>query len=96
MATKKCGCGKCAACRRNKSSWVESKADKKMHKKLEKGMTPAQKKKFEAENKKMDAKNPSKKEDIKMDRALAAKIKKCTTGKCGKCHSCKPKKTGKK
>ena len=46
-----------------------------MHKKLEKGMTPAQKKKFEAENKKMDAKNPSKKEDIRMDKALAARIK---------------------
>lgn len=70
--TKKCSCGKCASC---KKSWTDSKADKNMHKKLEKGMTPAQKKKFEAENKKMDAKKPSKKEDVKMDKALARKIK---------------------
>jgi hypothetical protein len=38
-------------------------------------MTPAQKKKFEAADKKMDAKNPSKKEDIKKDKALANRIK---------------------
>ena len=55
--------------------WIGSKADEKQDKKLEKGMTPAQKKKFEAADKKMDAKKPSKKEDIKKDRALAARIK---------------------
>ena len=62
---------------KNKSTppWIGSKADEKQDKKLEKGMTPAQKKKFEAADKKMDAKKPSKKEDIKKDRALAARIK---------------------
>ena len=75
-----CKCGKCAACKKRSSSkkttpWVNTKADKKLHSKLEKGMTPAQKKKFEAENKKMDAKKPSKKADMRMDAALAKKIK---------------------
>lgn len=69
---RKCSCGKCSEC---KKSWVNTKADKKQDKKLEKGMTPAQKKKFEAADKKMDAKNPSKKEDIKKDKALANRIK---------------------
>jgi hypothetical protein len=77
---KKCGCGKCAACKKSKMGkkmppWIGSKADEKQDKKLEKGMTPAQKKKFEAADKKMDAKKPSKKEDIKKDKALAARIK---------------------
>jgi hypothetical protein len=69
---RKCSCGKCSEC---KKSWVNTKADMKQDKKLEKGMTPAQKKKFEAADKKMDAKNPSKKEDIKKDKALANRIK---------------------
>jgi hypothetical protein len=55
--------------------WIGSKADKEQDKKAEKGMTPAQKKKFEAADKKMDAKKPSKKDDIRMDKALAARIK---------------------
>jgi hypothetical protein len=55
--------------------WIGSKADKEQDKKAEKGMTPAQKKKFEAADKKMDAKKPSKKADMKMDKALAARIK---------------------
>ena len=55
--------------------WIGSKADEKQDKKAEKGMTPAQKKRFEAADKKMDAKKPSKKEDIKKDAALAKKIK---------------------
>jgi hypothetical protein len=59
--------------------WIGSKADKEQDKKAEKGMTPAQKKKFEAADKKMDAKKPSKKADIRMDNALAKKVKK--TGK---------------
>jgi hypothetical protein len=72
----KCTCGKCAACKKNKKpSWIGSKADEKQDKKLEKGMTPAQKKRFEAADKKMDAKKPSKKEDLKKDAALAKKIK---------------------
>jgi hypothetical protein len=55
--------------------WIGSKADEKQDKKAEKGMTPAQKKRFEAADKKMDAKKPSKKADMKMDKALAARIK---------------------
>jgi hypothetical protein len=55
--------------------WIGSKADKKQDKETEKGMTPAQKKKFEAADKKMDKKNPSKKEDTAKDKALAARIK---------------------
>ena len=75
-----CKCGKCAACKKRMKDkkmppWIGSKADEKQDKKLEKGMTPAQKKKFEAADKKMDAKKPSKKEDIKKDNALAARIK---------------------
>ena len=57
------------------AKWTGSKADEKQDKKAMKGMTPAQKKKFEAADKKMDAKKPSKKEDIKKDAALAKKIK---------------------
>jgi hypothetical protein len=57
------------------AKWIGSKADEKQDKKAMKGMTPAQKKKFEAADKKMDAKKPSKKEDIKKDAALAKKIK---------------------
>jgi hypothetical protein len=70
--------------------WIGSKKDEKQDKKLEKGMTPAQKKKFEAEDKKMDAKKPGKKEDVKKDTALAKKIK--GTCSCGKCAACKAKK----
>jgi hypothetical protein len=51
-------------------------SDKEQDKKLEKGMTPAQKKKFEAADKKMDKKKPSRAEDKKMDKALAKKVKK--------------------
>lgn len=80
-----CKCGKCADCKKRMADkkksgkkmppWIGSKADEKQDKKLEKGMTPAEKKKFEAADKKMDAKKPSKKEDIKKDKALAARIK---------------------
>jgi hypothetical protein len=51
-------------------------SDKKQDAKTMKGMTPAQKKKFAAADKKMDKKKPSRKEDEKMDKALAKKIKK--------------------
>ena len=66
---KKCKCGKCAACKKAMMS------DKKQDKKLEKGMTPAQKKRFEAADKKMDKKKPSRKADERMDKALAARVK---------------------
>ena len=50
--------------------------DKKQDAKVMRGMTPAQKNKFKAEDKKMDKKKPSAKADMKMDKALVAKIKK--------------------
>ena len=59
----------------SKKPWTGSKADEKQDKKTMKGMTPAQKAKFEKADKKMDAKKPSKKIDIKKDAALAKKIK---------------------
>jgi hypothetical protein len=65
----------------NKPAWIGSKADKAQDKKEMKGMTPAQKKKFEAADKKMDAKKPSKKADMRMDKALAAKVKKAAPAK---------------
>ena len=84
-----CKCGKCADCKKRMAEkkksgkkmppWIGSKADKEQDKKAEKGMTPAQKKRFEAADKKMDSKKPSKKDDIRMDNALAKKVKK--TGK---------------
>jgi len=52
------------------------KADKKQDAKVMKGMTPAQKGKFKKEDAKMDKKKPSAKADMKMDKALAKKIKK--------------------
>jgi hypothetical protein len=58
-----------------KKVWPGSKADEKADKKLEKGMTPKQKKEFEAKDKKMDKnKKMSKSEDMKKDKALARKI----------------------
>lgn len=50
--------------------------DKKQDAKVMKGMKPAQKAAFAKADKKMDAKKPSAKADMKMDKALAAKIKK--------------------
>jgi hypothetical protein len=81
-----CKCGKCAACKKRMADkkkggkkmppWIGSKADKKQDKKAEKGMTPAQKKKFEKADAKMDKdKTLTKKEDTKKDKALAARIK---------------------
>ena len=52
------------------------KDDKAQDAKAMKGMTPAQKAKFQKEDKKMDKKPMSKKEDAKKDAALAKKIKK--------------------
>ena len=65
---KKCGKGKCA-CGPTKA------ADKKQDAKTTKGMSPAQKAKFAKEDKKMDKKPMSRKEDTKKDNALAKKIK---------------------
>jgi hypothetical protein len=65
---KKCGKAKCACS-------VSKAADKKQDTKTMKGMTPAQKAKFQKEDKKMDKKPMSRKEDVKKDTALAKKIK---------------------
>ena len=51
------------------------KDDKAQDAKVMKGMTPAQKAKFQKEDKKMDKKPMSRKEDAKKDSALAKKIK---------------------
>ena len=59
-----------------KKPWPGSKADEKADAKMKKGMTPAQKAKFEKADKKMDKdKKMSKSEDLKKDKALAKKIK---------------------
>jgi len=50
--------------------------DKKQDAKVMKGMKPVQKAAFKKADTKMDAKKPSVKADAKMDKALAAKIKK--------------------
>ena len=57
--------------------------DKKLHTKLTKNMNPTQKAAFMKANKKMDAKKPSLKADMKMDKTLAKKImyKKAGRGK---------------
>jgi len=51
------------------------KDDKKQDAKVMKGMTPAQKAKFAKEDKNMDKKPMSRKEDLKKDTALAKKVK---------------------
>lgn len=75
MVTKKPTPKKAAPKKGSMPPWINSKEDKEQDKKEMKGMTPAQKKKFEAADKKMDAKKPSKAADKKMDAALAARIK---------------------
>jgi hypothetical protein len=52
-----------------------AKSDKEQDKEVKKGMTPAQKKKFDIADKKMDAKNPPRSKDKEMDESLAEKIK---------------------
>jgi len=81
---KKEKCGKCAGCKKGtmcSGTWANSKDDKAADKKVQKGMTAAQKKTFEAGDKKMDKKNPSKAADMKMDAALAKKVKKTVPAK---------------
>lgn len=50
--------------------------DKKQDAKVMKGMTPEEKGKFVKADKAMDKKKPSRKEDAKMDKTLAKKVKK--------------------
>lgn len=69
-----CGCGMKGKMSGKKP--MSKSADKKQDAKAMKGMTPAQKGKFKKEDAKMDKKKPSAKEDVKMDKALAKKIKK--------------------
>jgi hypothetical protein len=65
-----------------KKPWAGSKEDEKADKKVMKGMTPAQKAKFEKADEKMDKnKKMSKSEDMKKDKALADKLKKKKSGK---------------
>jgi hypothetical protein len=55
---------------------MSAKADKKQDAETMKGMNPKEKSAFKKADKKMDAKKPSAKEDMKMDKALAKKVKK--------------------
>jgi hypothetical protein len=61
-------------CKKCKKAKCVCKADKKQDAKTTKGMTPAQKSKFAAEDKKMDKKPMSRSMDEKKDKALAKKI----------------------
>jgi hypothetical protein len=61
--------------RREATVMAAKKDDKKQDAKVMKGMTPAQKAKFQKEDKKMDKKPMSRKEDAKKDAALAKKVK---------------------
>ena len=69
-----CGCGLKGPMSKKKA--MSKTADKKQDAKGMKGMSPKQKSAFEKADKKMDAKKPSAKADVKMDKALAKKIKK--------------------
>lgn len=69
------------AAAKGKNPWSGSKADEKADKKTMQGMSPKQKSAFEAGDKKMDKKKPSKAADMKMDKALAAKVKKTVPAK---------------
>jgi len=55
---------------------MSKKSDKEQDAKVMKNMTPVQMIAFKKADKKMDAKKPSAKEDTKMDKDLARKIKK--------------------
>jgi hypothetical protein len=55
---------------------MSKKADIKQDAKMMKGMTPAQKAKFKAADKKMDVKKPSAKADMRMDKSLRGRIMK--------------------
>lgn len=57
-----------------KAAPMSKKADKAQDIKMMKGMKPAQKAAFKKADIKMDVKKPSAKADIKMDKALRARI----------------------
>jgi hypothetical protein len=59
-----------------KAAPMSKKADMKQDAKMMKGMTPAQSAKFKKADIKMDKKKPSAKADLKMDKALRAKVMK--------------------
>ena len=69
---KSCGCG----CSKPNCNGACKRKDKKQDAKVMKGMDAKQKSSFKKADKKMDAKKPSAKADAKMDKALAAKVKK--------------------
>ena len=69
-----CGCGMKGKMSVKKP--MSKSADKKQDAKTMKGMSPKEKSAFEKADKKMDKKKPSAKEDVKMDKALAKKVKK--------------------
>jgi len=69
------------AANKKKNPWSGSMADEKADKKTMQGMSPKQKAAFEKGDKKMDKKKPSKAADMKMDKALAAKVKKTVPAK---------------
>lgn len=50
-------------------------SDAAQDKKIMKGMSPKQKSAFRTADKKMDVKKPSAKADLRMDKALAARVK---------------------
>ena len=64
-----------------KSKFMTEKQDKIQDSKLMKGMTAKQKSQFKREDSKMDKKKPTAKQDIKLDRALASRIKKTGRGR---------------
>ena len=76
-----CKCGTCAACKKRAADkknkpYIGSSADKKQDAKTTKGMTPAQKAKFNKEDAKMDRNTKlTKAQDTRKDNALAKKIK---------------------
>ena len=59
-----------------KKPWSGSKADEKADAKLMADMTPVERARFKAGDKKMDKKKPSKAADMKMDKKLAKDVKK--------------------
>ena len=64
-----------------KSKFMTEKQDKIQDNKLMKGMTSKQKSQFKREDSKMDKKKPTAKQDMKLDRALASRIKKTGRGR---------------
>ena len=67
-----------------KKKAMSAKADKKQDIKTMKGMSPKAKSAFKKGDIAMDKKKPSAKADLKMDRALASKVKKQFPMKRGK------------